>query len=59
MALPIELSTDEATQAYNEWLEHRVLAPLHDTAPELYRGVAEKVRALLLDVRGEENETDA
>ena len=59
MALPIELKSDEATQAYNEWLEHHVLAPLRDTTPELYRGVVEKIRGLLLHTLGEDDDAEA
>jgi hypothetical protein len=59
MALPVELSDDKTTQAYNEWLEHRVLAPLRDTAPQFYQGVVEQVRALLLYTPGEEGESNA
>jgi hypothetical protein len=58
-ALPIELNGDAATHAYNKWLEQRVLVPLRDTSPELYRRVVENVRALLLPMKGEEKESNA
>ena len=49
LALPVELNSDEATRAYNNWLETRVLTPLRSSSPERYRRVVEQVRFLIVN----------
>lgn len=50
LAFPFELSgNQEATSAYNEWLERRVLAPMRVAAPESYKLVVEHVRKFILE----------
>jgi hypothetical protein len=47
LAVPVELDDDDATRAYNEWLETRVLTPMRNTFPERYAAVANHIRALI------------
>jgi tetratricopeptide (TPR) repeat protein len=49
LTLPIELNSQEATRAYNDWLEARVLAPLRNISPERYQAVVQQVRGFILD----------
>jgi hypothetical protein len=56
LALPMEITTEDAGRAYNDWLETRVLIPLRTKSPEKYRAVIEGIRAVILDVQEEPND---
>jgi hypothetical protein len=47
---PFEIEAREATGAYNDWLESRVLGPLRATSPRAYQAVVEHIRRVILDV---------
>jgi hypothetical protein len=48
LAVPVELNDDDnATPAYNKWLEARVLTPLRNSFPERYAAVVAQIRALI------------
>jgi hypothetical protein len=50
LALPFELSgNQQAIQAYNEWLERSVLAPMRATEPESYAALVDHVKSFILD----------
>jgi hypothetical protein len=51
LALPMEITSEEASQAYNDWLESRVLTPLRATSPERYRAVIEGIRMIILSTQ--------
>jgi hypothetical protein len=53
LSLPFEIETPEAIDAYNNWLESRVLGPLRAKAPQTYRAVVEQIRGVIID--GPEN----
>ncbi|WP_155888550.1 hypothetical protein [Inquilinus limosus] len=44
LTLPLELKDKKRMQAYNRWIENRVLDPLRGQAPETYAAVVEGVR---------------
>jgi hypothetical protein len=44
LALPVELGGNELKNAYNNWLERRVLEPLRTNAQDVYRALVEHVR---------------
>jgi hypothetical protein len=48
LCLPFEIEAPEATGAYNDWLESRVLGPLRAKAPQTYRAVVEYIRGIIL-----------
>ncbi len=48
LAVPIELTDEGATRAYNDWLELRVLNPMRNSFPERYAAVVVQVRSLLV-----------
>ena len=57
LALPFELSGDkEATSAYNDWLERRVLGPMRASAPESYKLVVEHLKNFILEAWKEDEE---
>ena len=50
LALPFELSGDQqAIQAYNEWLEQTVLAPMRTKEPESYQALVDDVKSFILN----------
>lgn len=59
LAVPIELSSEEVTRAYNDWLESKVLTPLRNTSPERYAAVVAQIRTLIVGMVEEAGEPKA
>jgi hypothetical protein len=49
LCLPFEIEAPEATDAYNDWLESRVLGPLRVKAPRTYDAIVEQIRGVILN----------
>jgi hypothetical protein len=47
LAMPVELDSAALVQAYNAWLERRVLGPLRGRSPSAYAQVVEQIRAFV------------
>ncbi|HVY82725.1 MAG TPA: SMEK domain-containing protein [Steroidobacteraceae bacterium] len=56
LMLPIELTQANVRQAYNEWLEQRILGPMRTLEPERYQEAVSYLKSLILSIARNDDE---
>lgn len=55
LAFPVEIETKNIVNAYNEWLERKVLAPMRSTSPLRYQAIVNQLRSFVASDSGEDD----
>ncbi len=59
LALPVEIQNEDVVEAFNEWIERKVWAPMRVTSPDRYQGIVDHLRSFVTTASEEHDDEPA